>query len=147
MERRRFRIGELAEHLAVEQMVIRLWEKEFGIRSRRTESGQRFYTERELRKFAEIKELLHSKGFSIDSAKKMLAGEQAEVSLEAEAEMVHEALAPAPVHEEFIEPIAVEESIIASKITNIEQESFSYSDALRSIRAQLALLSDLLGSC
>jgi DNA-binding transcriptional MerR regulator len=126
MERRRFRIGELAEHLSVDQPSIRLWEKEFGIRSRRNENGQRFYTERELRKFAAIKELVHDRGLTIEGAKQALA---------------HESPAPQKSSPK------IDESIIASKITQIEGEEPSYTDALRSIRAQLAFLSDLFESC
>ena len=42
MERRKFRIGELAHKVGVEQFVIRFWEKEFDIKSKRSNGGQRF---------------------------------------------------------------------------------------------------------
>ena len=73
MEKKRFRIGELAEKLEVERFVIRFWEKEFGISSDRSEGGQRFYTEEDLAMFERIKELLYNLGFTIHGAKKQLA--------------------------------------------------------------------------
>lgn len=72
MEKRKFRIGELAEHLGVERFVIRFWEREFGIRSHRSEGGQRFYDERDLFKFKAIKQLLYDDGYTIAGAKKIL---------------------------------------------------------------------------
>lgn len=72
MEKRKFRIGELAEHLALERFVIRFWEKEFGIHGERSDGGQRFYDEKDLQRFATIKELLYDKGFTIAGAKKVL---------------------------------------------------------------------------
>jgi DNA-binding transcriptional MerR regulator len=124
MERRKLRIKELAEHLAVDQSVIREWEKEFGIRSRRTENGQKFYTDREIRQFVEIKEKkLHQATGVLD------------VCAEVQAETPLPALVP---HEE---------QIIASKVTQIDHERSPVVEALLGIRNQLALLSDLLRSC
>ncbi|MBT3456212.1 MerR family transcriptional regulator [bacterium] len=72
MERRKFRIGELAKHLDVERFVIRFWEKEFKIKSYRSEGKQRFYEEKDVDKFKKIKHLLYSQGFTISGAKKAL---------------------------------------------------------------------------
>ena len=72
MEKRKFRIGELADLLAVERFVVRFWEKEFNFRAHRSEGGQRFYDEKDLKKFSLIKELLYEKGFTIAGAKKYL---------------------------------------------------------------------------
>ena len=44
MEKRKFRIGELARQLSIEKFVVRFWEKEFNLESDRSEGGQRFYT-------------------------------------------------------------------------------------------------------
>ena len=70
MEKKKIRIGELAEHLAVEKFVIRFWEKEFGIKAHRSEGGQRSYAERDLKRFELIKDLLYNQGFTISGAKK-----------------------------------------------------------------------------
>lgn len=72
MEKRKFRIGELAEQLQVEQFVIRFWEKEFSLKTVRSTGGQRFYREQDLETFKKIKELLYEKGFTIAGAKKQL---------------------------------------------------------------------------
>lgn len=69
MEKRTFRIGELAKKIGVERFVIRFWEKEFSIKPQRSEGGQRFYTERDYMKFQMIKELLYDKKFTIAGAK------------------------------------------------------------------------------
>lgn len=72
MEKRKFRIGELAEHLNVERFVIRFWEKEFNFKAHRSIGGQRFYDEHDLQKFQAIKELLYHKKFTIAGAKQHL---------------------------------------------------------------------------
>lgn len=72
MEKRKFRIGELAEQLQVEQFVIRFWEKEFNLKTVRSSGGQRFYREKDAQTFKKIKELLYEKGFTIAGAKKQL---------------------------------------------------------------------------
>lgn len=72
MQKRTFRIGELAAHLEVECFVIRFWEKEFGVSPHRSEGGQRYYTDNELQKFSLIKDLLHQKKFTIAGAKEHL---------------------------------------------------------------------------
>ena len=78
MQKRQFRIGELAKTLNVERFVIRFWEKEFHVRSERSDGGQRFYSERDLIKFQKIKTLLYEQGFTIAGAKKQLGKVQQE---------------------------------------------------------------------
>jgi len=72
MQRRQFRIGELAKQLGVERFVVRFWEKEFQFNAQRSHGGQRFYEEKDLEKFLKIKELLYEQGFTISGAKKQL---------------------------------------------------------------------------
>lgn len=72
MTKRTFRIGELADHLSLERFVVRFWEKEFGIRTKRSSGGQRYYDEKDLYKFKTIKQLLYEQGFTISGAKKYL---------------------------------------------------------------------------
>ena len=72
MQKRKFRIGELAKKLDVERFVIRFWEKEFDIKSTRSTGGQRFYDENDLEKFILIKTLLYKQGFTIAGARKQL---------------------------------------------------------------------------
>jgi DNA-binding transcriptional MerR regulator len=73
MQKRQFRIGELAKHLDVEKFVIRFWEKEFDLSATRSVGGQRFYTEQDLEQFTQIKTLLYEQGFTIAGAKKKLS--------------------------------------------------------------------------
>jgi DNA-binding transcriptional MerR regulator len=72
MSKRHYRIGELAEALNVEKFVIRFWEKELGIKSYRSQGGQRFYEDKDFQKFALVKELLYQKKYTLAGAKKEL---------------------------------------------------------------------------
>lgn len=72
MQKRKFRIGELAKKLELERFVVRFWEKEFGIKTKRSQGSQRFYDENDLKKFEQIKHLLYKEGFTIAGAKKKL---------------------------------------------------------------------------
>ncbi|MCK4651312.1 MerR family transcriptional regulator [Candidatus Babeliales bacterium] len=72
MNKRKFRIGELSKKLKVKKFVIRFWEKEFELKSSRSEGGQRFYSQKDLDTFATIKDLLYNKKFTISGAKNQL---------------------------------------------------------------------------
>ncbi|HSC25439.1 MAG TPA: MerR family transcriptional regulator [Candidatus Babeliales bacterium] len=72
MQKRKFRIGELANKLELERFVVRFWEKEFNIKTQRSQGSQRFYDENDLKKFQSIKQLLYVEGFTIIGAKKKL---------------------------------------------------------------------------
>ncbi len=80
MEKKKFRIGELAQKVGVERFVIRFWEKEFGLESERTTGGQRFYSNEDLSLFTQIKQLLYDKGFTINGAKKQLGTSGKQIS-------------------------------------------------------------------
>ncbi len=75
MQKRKFRIGTLAQELGLEKFVIRFWEKEFEIKSHRSDGGQRYYTANDVTTFKNIKELLYTKKFTIAGAKKALEGQ------------------------------------------------------------------------
>lgn len=75
MQKKQFRIGELAKRLNVERFVIRFWEKEFGLKAHRSDGGQRFYEERDFNKFKQIKKLLYEEGFTISGARQKLKSE------------------------------------------------------------------------
>lgn len=72
MQKRQFRIGELAKHLNVKKFVIRFWEKEFSLPAVRSGGGQRFYNEDDINSFCIIKSLLYEQGFTIAGARKYL---------------------------------------------------------------------------
>ena len=72
MQKRKFRIGELAKQLNVERFVVRFWENAFNLRTDRSSGGQRFYEESDLATFKIIKELLYDQGFTIVGARQQL---------------------------------------------------------------------------
>jgi len=76
MEKRKFRIGELAKRLKLERFVVRFWEKEFGLRTSRSIGKQRFYSEEDFAKFERIQQLLYHEGFTIIGAKQQLTLEK-----------------------------------------------------------------------
>lgn len=102
MEKKKIRIGELSESLGVEKFVIRFWEKEFNFKGKRSDGGQRYYTEKDLERFHLIKDLLYNQGFTIAGAKKHLKSNTSEKS---------------PSQTETEAPI------IASQITTLEESS------------------------
>lgn len=72
MNKREYRIGDLAKLLNVEKFVIRFWEKELHIKQKRSKGGQRFYQESDFQTFLIIKDLLYNKKFTIAGAKEEL---------------------------------------------------------------------------
>jgi len=68
-----FKIGEVSKLAGVPTHVLRFWETEFPrISPRRTESGQRLYTRKEVELVLEIKTLLYQRRFTIDGARQHL---------------------------------------------------------------------------
>ncbi len=72
MSKLKFRIGDLAQELKIKKYIIRFWEKEFDLKSDRSDGGQRFYTEDDLALFSKIKQLLYLEGYTIAGARKQL---------------------------------------------------------------------------
>ena len=68
-----FKIGEVSKIAGLPSHVLRFWETEFKrIKPRRTASGQRSYTKKDIEIILEIKHLLHEKKFTIDGARKYI---------------------------------------------------------------------------
>jgi DNA-binding transcriptional MerR regulator len=67
-----FRIGEVADLVGVEPHVLRYWETEFRMRPHRSSSGQRLYRKKDIGRFLRVKKLLHTEGFTIAGARKIL---------------------------------------------------------------------------
>jgi len=68
-----FKIGEVSKISGLPSHVLRFWESEFKkIKPRRTASGQRSYTQKDVAMILEIRHLLHEKKFTIDGARKYL---------------------------------------------------------------------------
>ena len=68
-----FKIGEVSQISGLPSHVLRFWESEFKkIKPRRTASGQRSYTQKDVALILEIKHLLYEKKFTIEGARKYL---------------------------------------------------------------------------
>jgi DNA-binding transcriptional MerR regulator len=67
-----FRIGEIAELVGVDTHVLRYWESEFTLSPHRSSSGQRLYRKQELVQLLRIKQLVHSEGYTIAGARRIL---------------------------------------------------------------------------
>jgi DNA-binding transcriptional MerR regulator len=74
-----FKIGEVSRIAGVPTHVLRFWETEFPrISPRRTDSGQRLYTRRDVELVLEIKALLYQRRFTIDGARRHLQARSAD---------------------------------------------------------------------
>ncbi len=68
-----FKIGEASEISGLPSHVLRFWESEFKkIKPRRTASGQRSYTRKDIEMILEIKHLLYDKKFTLEGARNYL---------------------------------------------------------------------------
>ncbi len=68
-----YKIGEAAKILNVKTSVLRFWESEFKqIRPKRTETGQRYYSEKDMQLLYKIHSLLYEQEMTINGAKKAL---------------------------------------------------------------------------
>ena len=113
MQKRQFRIGELAKKLNVEKFVIRFWEKEFNLKSYRSDGGQRFYAEDDLETFILIKDLLYNQGFTISGAKQKIKQPVTHTSPRIELPSEPVKAAPDTNHDKYIEQcIELKEQLI-----------------------------------
>lgn len=74
MEEKRYIISEAAERTGIETHVLRYWEDELDLDIPRNEMGHRYYTERQIELFKQIKELKDS-GFQLKAVKAVLDGQ------------------------------------------------------------------------
>lgn len=61
-------IKDAAKHLGLESHVLRYWEEELGLEIKRNTMGHRYYDERDIRMFEEVKDL-RDRGFSLKDIK------------------------------------------------------------------------------
>src|SRR4051812_45805729 len=67
------RIGEVARVLDVKPHVIRFWEKEFkSLRPKKSATGQRIFSRRDVERLVAIKHLLYEAGYTIEGARTRL---------------------------------------------------------------------------
>jgi DNA-binding transcriptional MerR regulator len=128
MQKRKFRIGELANKLELERFVVRFWEKEFGIKTKRSQGSQRFYDENDLRKFEFIKKLLYEEGFTIVGAKKRL---KEKITTKSESIIASQKT----TMEEPTKIISKTEE--SEKIEHLSQQIIDLKDKLRKLREML----------
>ena len=65
-----FKIGEVSRLTGLPSHVLRFWESEFPrIRPRRTATGQRSYTRKDIERILEIKHLLYERKYTIAGAR------------------------------------------------------------------------------
>lgn len=74
MARTRYMISDAAKQVDVEAHVLRYWEEELGIEISRNEMGHRYYTEEDIIRFREIREM-KEKGFQLKAIKMVLLNE------------------------------------------------------------------------
>src|SRR5215467_15521359 len=71
-----FRIGEVSKLTHTKAYVLRYWETEFPmLRPGKSSTGHRLYRRRDVETVFEIRRLLYAQGFTIDGARKKLAGD------------------------------------------------------------------------
>jgi DNA-binding transcriptional MerR regulator len=128
MQKRKFRIGELAKKLELERFVVRFWEKEFNIKTKRSQGSQRFYDENDLKKFEMIKRLLYEEGFTIVGAKKRL---KEKLSLKNESIIASQKT----TMEE--QPKTLSKTSELEKIEHLSQQIIDLKDKLRKLREML----------
>ncbi len=65
-----YRIGEIAKMFDVNPSLIRYWEKEFHfIKPRKSSKGTRYYSQKDIDRFAIVYHLIKEKGMTIQGAK------------------------------------------------------------------------------
>lgn len=72
MSETRYIISDAAKMIDVEPHVLRYWEEELGMDIPRNEMGHRYYTDREVRLFTQVRDL-KEKGFQLKAIKMILA--------------------------------------------------------------------------
>lgn len=78
-----FKIGDVADILAIKQYVLRYWETEFEIlRPKKASNNQRMYTKKDVENALLIRKLLHRDRFSIEGARNAMKELKAHVRKE-----------------------------------------------------------------
>ena len=71
--KQRYTIGEVSKLLGVKQHVIRYWEEEVPfLAPKKSKSGRRVYTDRELQLLLRLKHLLYEKRYTIEGARERI---------------------------------------------------------------------------
>ncbi len=81
MEEKRYIISDAAKMVDVESHVLRYWEEELGIQIPRNEMGHRYYTDKEIKLFTNVRDL-KEKGFQLKAIKLILATITDEITMD-----------------------------------------------------------------
>ena len=72
-----YAIGEVSELTELKAYVLRYWETEFSqLKPPKNRAGNRTYRQRDIDMILKIKDLLYNKKFTIDGARKIIAGKE-----------------------------------------------------------------------
>lgn len=83
-----FRIGEVSRLTHTKAYVLRYWETEFPtLRPGKSSTGHRLYRRRDIEMVLEIRRLLYGEGFTIEGARKLLAGHTGSPSKSAQKQL------------------------------------------------------------
>ena len=75
---KQYTIGEVSQLIGVKQYVIRYWEEEVPfVAPKKSKSGRRVYTDRELQLLLRLKHLLYEKRYTIEGARERIWKETA----------------------------------------------------------------------
>ena len=93
-----FRIGEVANLLAVEPYVLRYWETEFrSLSPKKSGTGHRLYRRKDVELLLKIKHLLYEKRYTIQGARQSLENESKAVKLREPERKQADLFAPDPL--------------------------------------------------
>ena len=141
-QRKKFKIGDIAEVLDVKKFVIRTWEKEFAM----DKNGVGLYTDEDVLLFRKIKDLLVAQKVSIAEAKVTVALLRGEVKA---CEPVPVAIAAETCESldaavnEAVEEVVAAESVSVCEIDAIVERNDEYTGATQKLT--LEAIDDLVG--
>lgn len=116
MDEKRYIISEAAEKTGIESHVLRYWEEELKLDIPRNEMGHRYYTDKQLQLFRQIKELKDS-GLQLKAVKTVLdiGSEEEKVPVKAALEV---GASGAPAQEK--DPVSADEAVAVTANAEVE---------------------------
>lgn len=81
LDKKFYKIGEVATLLGLPQSTLRFWESKFNIiKPRRNPKGQRFYTPADIERLRMVHYLVHEKGLKIEAAVSQISHNRQNIS-------------------------------------------------------------------
>lgn len=72
MNKAKYKLEDIAKELDLKQSVIKQWEKDFALGSKNNKTNQKYFTDQDLKKFAELKTALLEKKLTLAQAKNII---------------------------------------------------------------------------